>query len=77
MAGENLDISSGQDAAASNRAAGGRPFVGVRFACCEVYSRVYINRQATAYTGYCPRCLKKIELLIAPGGTDSRFFTAG
>ncbi len=77
MAGENLDISSNHDVTDSGRASAGRPFVGVRFTCCEVYSRVYINRQATAYSGYCPRCLKKVELKIGPGGTDARFFTAG
>jgi hypothetical protein len=77
MAGENLDISSEHDGASSNRGGRGRPFVGVRFTCCEVYSRVYINRQAMAYSGHCPRCLKKVELKIGPGGTDARFFTAG
>jgi hypothetical protein len=48
----------------------------VRFACCEIYSRVYVNRDLTAYVGHCPRCSKRIELKIGPGGTDARFFTA-
>lgn len=77
MAGENLDLSSeaaGDDADGAGQ--GGRAFVGVRFACCDVYTRVYINRQATAYVGHCPRCSKRIQLAIGPGGTDSRFFTA-
>lgn len=75
MAGENLDLSSEppQDDGAAN---GGRSFVGVHFACCDVYSRVYINRTATAYDGNCPKCSRRVRLRIAPDGTDARFFTA-
>lgn len=77
MAGERLDLSS--DSAGPKRRTGqerGRPFVGVQFDCCSVYSRVYINRQGTAYVGNCPRCGRRVELKIGPGGSDSRFFTA-
>jgi hypothetical protein len=78
MSGENLDIAS-DDAAASMPAAAAaatRRFVGIRFACCDLYVRVYINREGTAYQGNCPRCSKRVELQIAPGGSDARFFTA-
>jgi hypothetical protein len=51
-------------------------FLGVHFACCDVYSRVYKNRSATAYVGHCPRCAKRIEFAIGQGGTTSRFFMA-
>jgi hypothetical protein len=79
MAGEHLDISS--DVRASNvsqpRAAGeSRRFVGVRFDCCSVYTRIYVNRDGTAYEGRCPRCARAVRLAIGPGGTDARFFTA-
>ena len=75
MPGEHLDLES--DHEGSRRAAGaqGRPFVGVRFACCDVYTRIYINRDRTAYRGACPRCARRVELKIGPGGTDARFFT--
>ncbi len=85
MPGDYLDLSSEEkqptrDPAASPdgspAGAARRRFVGVHFACCDVYSRVYVNRQETAYVGYCPRCTRRIELKIGPGGTDSRFFTA-
>ncbi len=79
MPGEHLDLSSDP---ASNSSCGGpaadaRRFVGIHFICCDVYSRVYINRDQTAYEGNCPKCAKPIRLRIGPGGTDARFFTAG
>jgi len=85
MAGERLDLSSDPDGDAPDRQAAGdapgetrelRRFVGVTFACCGVYARVYVNQERTAYEGNCPRCAKRITLKIGPGGTDSRFFTA-
>jgi hypothetical protein len=79
MSGEHLDLSTGDigsRAAGSNRT-NERKFVGVQFTCCDVYSRVYINRDETAYEGNCPKCAKRVRLTIGPGGTDARFFTAG
>ncbi len=54
-----------------------RPFIGMHFKCCNVYSRVYINRKGTAFTGWCPKCARKVEVRISPDGTDERFFEAG
>jgi hypothetical protein len=78
MAGENCDLSSeGRSEERSRRRTDReRRFVGIRFACCDVYTRIYINRQSTAYQGNCPRCSKPITIKVGPGGTDSRFFTA-
>jgi hypothetical protein len=77
MPGEHLDLTS-DPVETGQRGSGPQPrrFVGVRFACCEIYSRIYVNREETAYTGHCPRCSRKITLHIGPGGTESRFFTA-
>jgi hypothetical protein len=61
----------------TSRTTTSRRFVGVHFTCCDVYTRVYINRDQTAYEGNCPKCAKKVRLPIAPGGTNARFFTAG
>lgn len=53
-----------------------RPWVGIRFDCCGVYTRIYRNPESTAYTGQCPRCGNKVRLKVGDGGTDSRFFVA-
>jgi hypothetical protein len=74
--GRHLDLSSDDAAGDSTPASAARPFLGVHFTCCDVYSRVYPNPQHTAYVGHCPRCARRVEFLIGPGGTDCRFFRA-
>jgi hypothetical protein len=79
MTGHHLDLTSPAPpplglALESPRESG--RFLGVHFACCDVYSRVYVNRARTAYVGHCPRCAGRVEFGIGPGGTSHRFFVA-
>lgn len=55
-----------------------KSFIGVTFKCCNVYSRVYMNKEGTAYEGVCPRCYKKrvVVKIVKHGGTKARFFEA-
>ena len=79
MTGQLLDLTSPAPAplglVADVRSEASR-FLGVHFACCDAYSRVYANRAGTAYVGHCPRCAKRIQFAIGPGGTEARFFVA-
>jgi len=54
-----------------------RPYIGMLFKCCNVYTRVYLNKGGTAYTGFCPKCAKKSVVKVGSGGKKIRFWTAG
>lgn len=51
-------------------------FIGVRFNCCGAYTRIYVNKDGTAYEGKCPKCYKPLKVKIGEGGTNNRFFEA-
>ena len=55
-----------------------KPYIGVTFKCCKVYSRIYPNEEGTAYEGICPRCYRKkvVVQIVEKGGTKTRFFEA-
>lgn len=66
------DISPDDPGAAS----GARPYIGVEFACCGVYTRVYRRPEQTRYDCRCPRCLRMVTVHVGPQGTSNRFFRA-
>ena len=85
MKGRQLDLWIGDDLQRAKRsraqaAASGesstRRFLGVHFICCDVYTRVYMNRAGTGYEGNCPKCCQPVRFRVGPDGTSARFFTA-
>jgi hypothetical protein len=62
--------------ATSSASLKGRPWLAISWKCCSVYSRVYRNKQATAYEGRCPKCSRQLKVPIGEGGTSNRFFEA-
>jgi hypothetical protein len=53
-----------------------RPFLGMYFKCCRVYSRIYLNKAGTAFVGWCPKCAAKTTVKVSPTGSKDRFFVA-
>jgi len=53
-----------------------RKFLGINFRCCNIYARIYVNKEGTAYDGRCPKCGKKVHVQIGGEGVSNRFFDA-
>lgn len=53
-----------------------RKFLGVRFASCMCYGRLYMNDEGSAYVGNCPRCYTPYSIRIGSCGTNDRMFIA-
>ncbi|MFM1919646.1 MAG: hypothetical protein RLZZ303_1280 [Candidatus Hydrogenedentota bacterium] len=54
-----------------------RPWIGMHWKCCHVYSRVYLNHAETHFAGNCPRCGAPVRLRAVRGaGSEERFWTA-
>jgi hypothetical protein len=75
MVGEHFDTGGEQGPDDGGKRQSPRPFLGVHFACCNIYARVFANRAGTYYVGYCPRCARRIQFRIGPDGSDDRFFS--
>lgn len=55
---------------------GKRPYIGMHFKCCNVYVRIYLNTQGTAYVGHCPKCTAKTKIKVSPVGKSDRFWSS-
>ncbi len=75
--GKELDLTSPvgpKRGGTSGHDSGEKKFLGVHFVCCDVYSRIYLKHDKSAYVGHCPRCVKRVQFQVGSGGSDSRFF---
>ncbi|MGL4942740.1 MAG: hypothetical protein ACRC46_06080 [Thermoguttaceae bacterium] len=73
-AGSARSLVPGARSSGASSDSASRKFVGMKFNCCSVYTRIYVNRDGTAYEGRCPKCGKPVRLKIGEGGTNNRFF---
>ena len=53
-----------------------RKFLGIVFACCNVYTRIYVNGSGKYYEGRCPNCFRHLSIRIGKDGVKDRFFVA-
>ncbi len=51
-----------------------RPWIGILFECCSIYSRIYRPPHARVYRGRCPRCMRSVQLHVDGTGTEARQF---
>jgi hypothetical protein len=51
-------------------------YLGIIFNCCNIYGRIYKNKDGTAYVGRCPKCMRSLKIPVGEGGTNRRFFGA-
>jgi hypothetical protein len=81
--GERLNLTSDPEASPAEAAgppptasqgAASRPYVAIHFACCGVYTKIYQNKNGTAYHGACPKCCRPATIRISDDGTDDRYF---
>ena len=53
-----------------------RPYIGIHFECCNVYTRLYRKPEQTEYNGRCPNCLRTVRVKVSPTGSNTRMLRA-
>jgi hypothetical protein len=51
-----------------------RPYLGIRFRCCNAYRRIYLNRDGSAFFGHCPKCLRPVRIAVGEQGSAATFW---
>ena len=78
MLGHHLDLSSPPPSSPpAPRLGQRRHYVGIHFACCDVYVRVYLRHDRQAAQTHCPRCWRRVMLQFDAAGSTARFLQAG
>ena len=54
----------------------GKKFLGIMFECCNIYRRIYINKDGNAYEGRCPKCFGEVKIIIGQDGSEKSIFRA-
>jgi len=36
-------------------------FIGILFECCNIYRRIYMNKEKNAYEGKCPNAMERLR----------------
>jgi len=54
-----------------------KPFIGVRFACCNVYSRLYLVHNKKEYSLACPKCGRRAFFVADRNAPPDRFIEVG
>jgi len=72
----HLDLTSEPTPSRPSASDNVRPYVGIHFTCCNIYTRIYRDRRDGFYEGRCPTCFKKVRFVEGQGGRTERFFRA-
>lgn len=62
--------------AAQGRWLGPRPYIGMLFECCGVYTRIYRRPGQMVYVGRCPKCMRPVRVRVRRDGINARLFRA-
>ncbi len=76
--GREIDVISSADPepAAEGAAESARPWIGIHFECCGMYTRISRQPEASEYEGRCPKCGLPIRVGVGPDGVRTRLLRA-
>ena len=51
-------------------------YISIYWKCCHSFSRIYKNKEGSAYEGVCPKCKSALSVPVGDHGTTQRTFIA-